>query len=482
MEQELADPLSASPRPFKRPFLTKTLILPRVSFRQALFFVYVCVALGLFAFYVPPFQKSDELAHFYRAVSLTNLDLVCKTDAAGNRYYPMKQKYAAVEGVFHVWDVALQPNNRFNRDWLGARFNEPAYRREVRVEYPCDFSPLGYLPSSVGVLAGKPFESPLASLYLGRLAGALFFLGGLVVALKVVPDRYRPLLYLYAALPSVLHQVTTISYDAVHLSLLPPVFAYFARFVVDERPIGRRELVLWLALTVWLVNVRLVAFMPLVLLFFVIPWQRIADTWQRYLTVAGAFLGSAVALMLTLSLVYYPRDTAITEEGHYDSFEQLEYLLRGPWRFPVVVYETLRVKLELLMGQGVAGFGWQDYGLDYFSYYIILFAAFCILAWTVRQQALDLGRVQLLALWGSVLGTALALFLAAYLFWTPVATDLVEGLQGRYFLVLLPVFFIAVAQLMVAVGRERLISGFLVVGALIVLRNIYHAIDLRYFG
>ncbi|HLF77019.1 MAG TPA: DUF2142 domain-containing protein, partial [Dehalococcoidia bacterium] len=380
------DPIAAEPRPFRR----RIWRLPRISFGPTLFFAYIGVALAIFAFYVPPFQKSDELAHFYRAVSLTNLDLVCKTDADGNRYYPMKQKYAAVESVFHVWDVALQYNKKFDNSWLNARFTDPSYQQEVRVDHPCDFSPLGYAPSSAGVLLGKPFESPLASLYLGRLAGALFFLGGVIVALKVTPERYRPLVYLYAALPSVLHQVTTISYDAVHLSLLPPVFAYFTRFLAGERPIKRWDLAVFLALTAWLVNVRLVAFMPLILLFFVIEPSRISELRSRYLTIAGAFVGSAVALMLALSLLYYPQDTAFTDVGTYDSFDQLEYLLKGPWRFPAVVYDTLRLKLELLLGQGVAGFGWQDYGLDYFTYYIFLFAAFGVLIRTVLQPPLKL--------------------------------------------------------------------------------------------
>ncbi|HLF78278.1 MAG TPA: DUF2142 domain-containing protein, partial [Dehalococcoidia bacterium] len=139
-------------------------------------------------------------------------------------------------------------------------------------------------------------------------------------------------------------------------------------------------------------------------------------------------------------------------------------------------------KLELLLGQGVAGFGWQDYGLDYFTYYIFLFAAFGVLIRTVLQPPLKLNMLQLLALAGSVVGTTLALFLAAYLFWNPVGSGVVDGLQGRYFVVLLPVFIIAVAQVTAAVGRERLIQGLLVAAALIVLRNIYRAVDLRYFG
>ncbi len=456
--------------------------MPSMRFVPALFFAYIGLVLLIFTFYVPPFQKSDELAHFYRAVSLTNLDLVCKTDAQGQRYYPMKQKYAAVESVFHVWDVALQYNKKFDRNWLDARFTDPSYQQEVKVDGPCDFSPLGYAPSAFGVLLGKPFESPLASLYLGRLCGALFFVAGMILALRVIPPRFQSLIYLYGALPSVLHQVSTISYDAVHLALLPPLFAYFMRFVVAEKPIARRELAIFMVLLVWIVNVRLVAFTPLLLLFFVIKPALVEPNRRRYLAITAGLFVTAGLLTLALSLVYYPKNLVYLPDQTYDSFKQLSYILRGPWRFPEAAYNTLRLHLEQLLGQGVSGFGWQDYGLDYFSYYLIIISATTILVVTTMREGLLIGRLQLLALSGAIVGTGLALFLAAYLFWSPVGTDSVDGLQGRYFLVLLPPFIFGISQLAAWMGRERLVHLLLFAGAVILLRNVYRAVDLRYFG
>jgi len=133
----------------------------------------------------------------------------------------------------------------------------------------------------------------------------------------------------------VLHQVSSVSYDAVHLALLPPVFAYFMRFVIAEKPIKRSELAVFLVLLVWIVNVRLVAFTPLLLLFFVIKPALVEQNRRRYLAIAAGLLAAALLLTLVLSLTYYPRDTAITDTATYDSWKQLSYVLRGPWRFPV---------------------------------------------------------------------------------------------------------------------------------------------------
>src|SRR5438874_6835786 len=188
-----------------------------ISFVEALFFVYVAGALLLLTFFVPPFQKADEPAHFYRAVSITNLELACQKGSDGEYSYAMKRKYADLPGVLHTDEVAYQTKVRFNRDWLKASFDSPVYNETAHVPNYCALPAVGYLPTALGVLAGKPLQNPLTSFYLGRLFGAIFFVLALVLSSRVVPARYRPIVYLYAALPTVLHQVSAVSYDVVQL-------------------------------------------------------------------------------------------------------------------------------------------------------------------------------------------------------------------------------------------------------------------------
>jgi uncharacterized membrane protein len=456
--------------------------LPAITLRQALFLAYIGAAMALFVFLVPPFQKSDELNHFWRAVSLTNLDLVCHSDSEGNRFYPMKRKYGEVDGTFHVWEVALNYRSKWNNSWPATDFSDPRFDQEMRIDRPCDFTPLGYPPATAGVLAGKPFADPRVSLYLGRLGGALFFLACLIWALQVVPDRYRLLVYLYAALPSVLHQVTTISYDQVHLSLLLPVFAYWARFLVNEQPVPRRDLLIFCGLLVWSVNVRLGAFMPMVLLFFALRPEWIAAARRRYVQITAGFVAAAVGLMGLLTLIYIPRGESEDGERVYSSTKQLQFVLEDPTRLFNAIYNTLRLEGAVMVHQLVAGFGWQDYGFDFFTQYLWLFIIACVMVFTVLTDSLRMKPLQLLALWGSVLGTTVTLFIAAYFFWSHVGAPSIWGVQGRYFLVLLPLLIVAVAQLSAALGRERMVNFLLVAAAIIVLRNIYRAIDLRYFG
>ena len=197
--------------------------------------------MGVLAIMVPPFQKSDEPGHYYRAVSLANGDLVCQKDADGFYYFAMKKRDAEAPLVFHVWDVALQGDQRFDRAWLKADFSDPHYDEIAHVRDYCNLPPIGYIPSALGVFIGKPFESPLFGIYAGRILGGLLFVAGLIWALKVVPERYRLVVYFFAAAPMILHQVTAISYDTTQFALFPVLFAYLARFIVQGTPQAKED-------------------------------------------------------------------------------------------------------------------------------------------------------------------------------------------------------------------------------------------------
>ncbi|HEY7374388.1 MAG TPA: DUF2142 domain-containing protein, partial [Polyangia bacterium] len=149
------------------------------------------MALVIFTFLVPPFQKSDEPAHYFRAVSVTNLDFVCSKDARGEYYFAMKRRYATLPDAVHVWDVAFNYNAKFKTEWLRADFSDPALNQQMPVYDICNLPPVGYVPNALGILAGKPFQNPLIGFYLGRIFGAAFFTGAIILALKIVPERYR---------------------------------------------------------------------------------------------------------------------------------------------------------------------------------------------------------------------------------------------------------------------------------------------------
>ena len=456
--------------------------LKSLSFYQTLFCVYVAAALFIFTFMVPPFQKADEPAHYQRSVSLTNLDFTCDKDSFGNYYFAMERTYADLPELMRYWQVWHREVD-FDFNWLRTDFSRLEDGEEVRVYHWCSLPAPGYLPNTLGVLAGKPFENPLVGFYLGRAFGALFFVLAIALSLRIVPDRYRLVIYLYAALPTVLHQVSAISYDAVQLSLFPLLFAYFAKFLVEDSTIRPRHALAFMALLWWVINVRLLAYYPILLLFFVIPRQRLGRPLSRYLLVTGGFLFVTMLTTGFLDLLYVPR-AGDFEPGDYavDASGQVRYLLDRPASFLVASYNSLDRYGEYLVRGMIGFFGWiVDYGLNFVPYYVFTVIGGIVLFRAAEEDVPVLRPAQLLFLAGAILLTAASIFFALYVVWSPVGTDQVNGLQGRYFLGLLPFTALLFSQTAASLGKARLVKILLLLLAIVLIFNMFRAVELRYY-
>jgi uncharacterized membrane protein len=383
----------------------------------------------------------------------------------------------------HIWDVAFQYGSKFDTAWLRADFSHPRFRENVPVPDVCNLPPPGYLPNAVGILAGKPFENPLVSFYLGRIAGVVFFLGALTLALRVVPERYKLLVYLYAAMPMVLHQVGAISYDAVHLSLFPVLFAYGARLLTESGRARPLDVAVFLVALWWAANVRSFAYYPLLLLFFMLPAGRLASNGRGYAALAAGYLGIA-GLTSALMAFFYLAESRITplDAVDVDAGEQARYMLNHPLEFAEVLYRTLQFHGEGLLKQAIGVFGWLDYAFDFVPYYIAVIAAGIVAFYIAERDALVMRGYQLLALWCALLGTVGALAVSLYAVWSPVGAGVIGGLQGRYYIGLLPFAILGVSQTALFVGKGRFLQGLALAVGLILVASIFSAVESRYYG
>src|SRR5262249_15981801 len=149
-------------------------------------------------------------------------------------------------------------------------------------------------------------------------------------------------LYFFAAIPTVLHQVSAISYDAVQLSLYPLLYALITRFAVSEGLQRLRNVAAFLVTLVLMINIRPLSYIPLTLLYFAVPPARIAATTRRYLVTTVAFFAVAGVITLLGAAVTIPRvDQAATGEGAVNMREQLRFVAGQPIDFLKASYSTL---------------------------------------------------------------------------------------------------------------------------------------------
>jgi uncharacterized membrane protein len=151
--------------------------------------------------------------------------------------------------------------------------------------------------------------------------------------------------------------------------------------------------------------------------------------------------------------------------------DQLRFLFSYPADFLQASYETLR-NGEWLMKQVLAVFGWLEYGPSYFAFFAMACVAGIVIYRTFEVDQARLGWLQITATLGAVCMTVVGLFVSLYLAWTPVGGSFVEGLQGRYFVGLVPIAIFGASQLASRVGKLRFLQGGLVAATVVLLYNI----------
>jgi uncharacterized membrane protein len=140
----------------------------------------------------------------------------------------------------------------------------------------------------------------------------------------------------------------------------------------------------------------------------------------------------------------------------FDPVARLKYLLEHPLHFPAAVIRAVGEKeLAELWRQLIGVLGLFDTVLQTWVYPAIsalllgTFPTRLPLPHTARRQAAILAAITTLAY-------AVAIYLICYLTFTPLDADSVWGVQGRYFVPILPLVAIMVAAIVDRAPDERL--------------------------
>jgi uncharacterized membrane protein len=253
--------------------------------------VYLGLAFGgLLLVITPPFQVPDEQVHFYRAYQVSDGRLVAeKHDGRIGGWIP-----DSLPTVFRPF-FGLRHHSRKTTtvDAVLGGFSIPldrSRRRFVNFETTAVYTPVPYLPQSLGISLGKAFDlPPLTILYLGRAANLVASLLLVLVAIRVAP-AFEWVFVLVALMPMAAFQMASVSADAFTNAIAMLFTAMILRFAVLESKVEAKGLAALLSASL-LLSLSKLAYFPLLLLFLAIPMRRFGNP-RGYL----AMFASLIAL------------------------------------------------------------------------------------------------------------------------------------------------------------------------------------------
>lgn len=345
-----------------------------------------------FALLTPPFQVPDEIGHYYRACAI----------AHGGFWPPVRDLHG-----FTAVPIG-------SREFISDR-NVPFVPELAYVKYPIVFSPLPFLPQALGCAIGDALHlRPLITFRLARLMNLLCALAIVLLAARVA----APWLVIAPA-------------------LLPMSLFLFGSFSPDALTIAMTFLATTLALagSPWVIAAAaaLALCKPTYLLvpLLVFATRRRIGAIAAGVVVAGAFV----------STIFIKTTWAFLRPG-VDDRAQLRFTLHDPIQVGNALAADLLHHSVDRLEQLVGRLGLLTIPIPTIS--VVLALALLVAVALFAAPRISTSQRLLAAV--IAVATIGAVELSQYLSWTAVGAKEVDGIQGRYFIPIVPLLLLAISR------------------------------------
>lgn len=441
-------------------------------------FVMAAAGFGiLYLFVLPPLSAPDEVSHYISAYKLSN-QMLGKTATEEHGLVYIREEDQWIEDIYgelsvdgaSVEDGSVQPDVLgqtlteetyrliHEKGWLGGEADGNSNENVISNQWTVRTTPLAYVPQALGMTLVRLFGAgSISLLFMGRLMNLAFYVAVTYLAMKRLPFG-KEVLFGVALLPMTLHLTGSMSYDTVILGLT----FYFTAVCLDlayEKEQVRVRDSLTLAAVIFVLGPCKMVYAAVMGLCLLIPVRKFGG-WKRYLTAAAVVLAAFVVSMVLVNsqtIVTYATETETyvswAEEAGY-SFAQL---LGNPKLVLRLFYNTLVWQAEHYhMTMIGAWLGNVDVVLEV-PYLTVCWFTISLLLLTLRKpgEMIQIRGGQRIWVWVTCFGCAAAILFSMLLAWTPVSSRIITGVQGRYFLPILPVFLMSIKQDFAVLTRNR---------------------------
>lgn len=394
-----------------------------------LLWVLAYALLAAMAQLIPPMQSPDEHSHIARAYLVSkgqlNLEAPDGSNSGGavdvqlvSFWTPYLYTVAAsAERHLTAIEVKQLELLRWSDDYQFVELPGTGY-----------YLPTVYAPHAFSLWFGRSLDLSIANTYrLARGCTLLICLCLLAAAVQIYAPN--PLVIALMLLPMSLFQMLSPTVDGVTNCTAVFVLSLFMRMQNNMRPIGSLHL-LALGVCVFALTTSRAQLMGLLLLPYFVAWKR---------TSAKAWWTGGIVSLTALGWTWYALHSVV--DGRViRSQSTAELLLRyveAPWDFIEIVLTTLgdATQFQFYERSFIGILGWLDTALPVVAYpglWIGLGVCAVASIWTEMKISHLSARGLLVAL---ALASSGLVFLAMLLTWTPHPATLVQGVQGRYFLI-----------------------------------------------
>lgn len=410
--------------------------------RPEILFVILSFTYGILLLVVtPPFESPDEREHFYRIYQISRFEILAqKNDTAVGGYISLdiiNMSNDLLGGNYHRGECHHLEKASINKICRYLTTKQDSEKlRFVDFRNTALYSPVGYLPQVLGAQISNVLGLPsLWQLYIGRLFNLLAFIVVLYFAIKLIPC-FKYGLILIALMPMTIAQVTSLSADSVTFSLSFLLISILFNYSYSDTFRLKWTSVFFVSIVAFLLGLTKLAYLLIPFLFFLIPINK-ADSKRKYILYLGSFFFLTFFGFLVWSFLI--RDLYLPMLSYINPNAQTLYIVKHPYNFILSNLNTFSTYRRILVHSFVGNLGWLDNPIPVWlkDSYLIVLLLFAFFEDGCRFKMSIFGRLLII---GILISTILLLATTMYLSWNKVGAPIIDGLQGRYYIPLAPLF------------------------------------------
>lgn len=406
---------------------------------EQIFLIFV-IPIGIFyMIFMLPTYAPDESAHIWRIYEISQGNLLTKQDSEGNEL--------GVDIPNVLIEAKQETLNKYTK--LGELLSKPTdYKDTTNVISTAQAYPFFlYLPAVIVFFVVKLLNIPIIyGIYIAKYVNFMIFMIGGYEAIKRIPfGKYVLMVCMF--LPMVLQQAVSLSADSIINTVMFVYIAYTLELVFQKDKITRKQLIKYSLLIIF-VSLAKMAYIPLIGLGFLLIFTK-NMTKKEKIAIFG--VGTAICIALVgINYIYAsglknPSAEAYYEQVNVNGIEQVKYILKNPLQFAKVLKETISTQGQSYINGAIGSpLGWMDINVS--QMIINGFLIILVISTMIEKNEISLSAKQ--RIWFLLIGiaTSILIITAMYISWTTVGYHIAAGIQGRYFIPVVPVLLLCLCM------------------------------------
>lgn len=415
---------------------------------------YIFLVLGLvfgllFVYANPPFHSNDEDRHFYLAYDYANGNIEPTVQNNKSGLVLPQNLYvfsAETQGLYNT------PDRKVSRKYVETNSKVPL-SEDKKIFYEATtlgISPVSYIGPILGISLGQAIDdNPFSILWAGRIGSLLLYIITMFFAIRIIPIHKLAFMLIILS-PMALYQATSITHDAPLLIFTFLYIAIVMKYLFSEDKIDWNNIIILFLIAVLIRFVKdgyiLIPFVALI-----IPISKFKQKNIYFTMIFLLFISNYVydyTWVNYFASIPLPPFKSFQSDFQFGISNPISEFISNPIHYTYILFMNVLVQGKEWI--------WGVFGRFGYSYTIlgkVVITIYALFLFTVAlldiNKKYDFTKYQRYFLVIIAVLSSFMIIAGFYFKASPQGAKLVFGLQGRYFLPILPLFILSLSNISV---------------------------------